>query len=30
VLAHGGRIELESGDAERTTFRLELPRHSKA
>jgi two-component system, sensor histidine kinase and response regulator len=30
VLAHGGRIELESGEAEHTTFRLELPRRSGA
>jgi two-component system sensor histidine kinase/response regulator len=30
VLAHGGRIELESGEADHTTFRLELPRRSKA
>jgi two-component system, sensor histidine kinase and response regulator len=30
VLAHGGRIELEEGsDADRTTFRVELPRQSK-
>ena len=30
VLAHGGRIELESGEVDRTSFRVELPRHSKA
>jgi two-component system, sensor histidine kinase and response regulator len=30
VLAHGGNVELEDADADRTTFRLELPRRSKA
>jgi len=29
VLSHGGRITLEAGDAERTTFRLELPRRAR-
>jgi two-component system, sensor histidine kinase and response regulator len=28
VLAHGGSIELEDDDAERTTFRVDLPRRS--
>lgn len=28
LLAHGGSVELEDDDAERTTFRLELPRTS--
>jgi signal transduction histidine kinase len=28
VLAHGGRVELEEDDADRTTFCLELPRQS--